>query len=103
MAAFCPAVTRMACWVTAAGDDAVCPAELEPPCFPEPCAGWPTRNVPWVKWTSRVRDRGELHRQIRLNLDHSNSIDVELNHLGKPHTQLLTGCSSLFKPTYSRA
>lgn len=49
MAAFCPAVTRMACWVTAVGDDAACPAELELPCFPPPCAGWPTKNVPWVQ------------------------------------------------------
>lgn len=46
MAAFCPAVTRMACWVAAAEDDAEWPAEPEPPCFPDPCAGWPTRNVP---------------------------------------------------------
>jgi len=37
----------MACWVAVAGDDAAWPAELEPACFPEPWAGWPTRNVPW--------------------------------------------------------
>lgn len=51
MAAFCPAVTLIACWVAVAGDDVAWPAELELPCFPEPCAGWPTRNVPWENRT----------------------------------------------------
>lgn len=49
MAAFCPAVTRMACCVTSAGFDGVWPAEVEALCFPELCADWPTRKVPWRK------------------------------------------------------
>lgn len=46
MAAFCPAVTRMACWVTELGLDVAWPVELAVLCFPEP-PGWLTRNVPW--------------------------------------------------------
>lgn len=60
--AFCPAVTRMACWATVAGVDANWPPELEPPCFPEPCAGWPTRNVPWGQ--AGFKDRVEIQQHI---------------------------------------
>lgn len=55
MAAFCPAVTLIACWLAVAGDDAAWPAEPELPCFPEPCAGWPTRNVPWENRTRMTK------------------------------------------------
>lgn len=48
MAAFCPAVTRMACWGTGVVEDVLFPPEGPDPGFPDPGAtGWPTRNVPW--------------------------------------------------------